>query len=324
MKRRHFIAGAGALATVGAGAYLASAQRSFAASLEKDAAAEALYPPLGKIYLVDGQQVHATDEGSGRPVVMIHGASGNLRDFTFNITGPLSQSYRVIAMDRPGFGYSTRATDDQAWSPFAQAAQLRAATKMMGIERPIIVGHSWGATVALAWALDAPEEVAGVVSASGAMMPWNGIVDFLGAIGVGEFGARRYSERLSKTAEEGGIANFIARAFRPQSPPPGYIDYVGGELAVREKTLRANTQDFANLQRAMRRLEPRYDELTTPLEVIHGDRDWLLSYERHALGMADRAPHANLTKLTGVGHMAHHASPQALADAIGRIAEATA
>ena len=324
MVRRELLLGAGAVVGMAGAATIAGkATRAPAAAPDKDLAAEAAYPPLGRIIDVAGEKVHATDQGSGQPVVMIHGASGNLRDFTFDLTEPLATRFRVIAMDRPGFGYSTRASDENAWTPFAQASQLRAAAKQMGVEKPIVVGHSWGAAVALAWAIDAPDEVAGVVTASGAMMPWGGLADFAALIGVGDAGARWYARRLSERAETGGIADFITRAFRPQRPPPGYIEYIGGELAVRARTLAANTQDFANIQAAMRMLEPRYRDLNIPIEVIHGDEDWLLDFDRHALGAAKLLPQAKVTRLNGVGHMAHHASPETLNAAIARIAGST-
>ena len=91
----------------------------------------------------------------------------------------------------------------------------------MGAEKPILVGHSWGASVALAWALDAPDEVSGVVAASGAMMPWGGFVNALTSLGLGDVVVSYYNSSMTKRAETGGIEDFIRRAFRPQVPPPG-------------------------------------------------------------------------------------------------------
>lgn len=324
MIRREFLKTAASTAgALGVGSALGLSARPAAADDAQARAAEAAYPPLGQIMDIRGEKVHATDQGQGQAVVLIHGASGNLRDFQFNLTGLLSSEYRVIAMDRPGFGYSTRADDPEAWSPYAQAAQLRNAIRLMGVRKPIIVGHSWGAAVALAWAISSPDEVSGVVTASGAMMPWGGFADFAAFVGIGDAGARYYARRLSERAETGGITDFINRAFRPQRPPPGYIDYIGGELAVREKTLKANTQDFANIQAAMRSLEPNYPGLNVPVEVIHGDADWLLDFDRHALGIQKRLPDVNVTRLSGVGHMSHHARPDQLRAAIARIASTT-
>lgn len=318
MLRRTFLIGAGATGAVaGCGA---APSNEAAVNPAQSGVAETRYPPLGKIYQVGAQTVHATDQGVGRPVIMIHGASGNVRDFTFDLTDRISRRYRAIAMDRPGFGYSTRSDDPEAWRPSAQAAQLRAAAKAMGADKPILVGHSWGASVALAWALDAPDDVAGVVAASGAMMPWGALANVANSLGVNSLIVGYYNRSMTRRAETGGIEDFINRAFRPQSPPPGYVEYIGGELAVREKTVAANGADLANIQTALREMAPRYGELRVPIEVMHGDRDWLLGFDQHALGMTEAAPDVRLTRLPGVGHMAHHARPDVLMQAIDRIA----
>lgn len=318
MLRRSFLLGAGATSAIAA--CVSTQAPSSDVSSAQAGVAEARYPPLGSLYQVGDQQVHATDQGQGQPVIMIHGASGNVRDFTFDLTSPLAEKYRVIAMDRPGFGYSTRSTQDEAWHPSAQAAQLRTAAKEMGVEKPILVGHSWGSSVALAWALDAPDEVAGVVAASGAMMPWGTLANVVNSLGVNNLIVGYYNRSMTRRAETGGIEDFIDRAFRPQSPPPGYTDYIGGALAVRDKTVAANGDDLANTQTALLELSIRYGELSVPLEVMHGDSDWLLSFDQHALGIANAAPNVRVTRLPGVGHMAHHARPDVLAEAIARVA----
>lgn len=316
MLRRSFLIGAGATGA------LATCSSPPAEVTAPPSVAEAKYPPLGKIYKIGAQKVHATDQGGGQPVIMIHGASGNVRDFTYNLTTPLAQNYRAIAMDRPGFGYSTRSDDPGAWRPAAQAAQLRAAANAMGVEMPILVGHSWGASVALAWALDAPDEVAGVVTVSGAMMPWGTMANIVNSLGVNNLIVGYYNRSMTSRAEEGGIQDFINRAFRPQVPPSDYVDYIGGELAVREKTVAANGADLANTQTALRELSTRYPSLSVPVEVVHGDRDWLLDFDQHAVGFAATAPDVNVTRLPGVGHMAHHARPDVLEQAIARLATA--
>ncbi len=316
MLRRTFLVSAGAASAV------AACSATPVTTTTPPGVAEAKYPPLGKTYQVGDQVVHATDQGAGRPVIMIHGASGNVRDFTFDLTDPLSERYRVIAMDRPGFGYSTRSDETEAWRPAAQAAQLRSAAREMGAEKPILVGHSWGASVALAWALDSPEDVSGVVAVSGAMMPWGTLANVANSLGVNNLIVGYYNRSMTRRAETGGIEDFINRAFRPQTPPPGYIDYIGGELAVRDKTVQANGADLANTQTALRELSSRYGDLKVPLEVMHGDRDWLLGFDQHAGGIAQTAPDVRVSRLSGVGHMAHHARPDVLTEAIDRIAAA--
>lgn len=285
--------------------------------------AEGAYPPIGSLVNVGGLNVHATDEGhGGTPVILLHGANVNLRDWTHTLTAQLARHRRVIAMDRPGFGYSER--DASAWTPARQAEQLRRAAHAMGAERPIIVGHSWGAIVALAWALEAPDEVSGVVSVSGATMPWGLGADIINALGVGRLGAEYYMASLSRRAEDGAIEKFVTRAFQPQTPPPGYLDYVGAPLSMRAGTIAANSEDLGQIQSALSKQSERYPDLRVPVEIIHGEIDWLLDVDRHALGLAERVPDATVSIAPGVGHMAHHARPDLLEEAIARLSTASA
>lgn len=286
-----------------------------------DSIAESAYPPLGRLVEIDGARVHACDHGDAGspapPVVLIHGANVNLRDWTFSLTGRLAEKRRVIAMDRPGFGYSDR--EAGLWTPARQAERLRRAARAMGAEKPIVVGHSWGAAVALAWALDAPESVSGVVSVSGATMPWGVAGDMLAALGVLRMGASAYTENLARRAGSGAIEAFVARAFTPQRPPRGYIDYIGAPLSLRARTLLANQADLARTHVYLSAQARRYGALTVPVEIVHGGDDWLLGVRRHVAGLTALLPDAHAVVAEGVGHMAHHARPDLLEAAIERL-----
>ncbi|MGB0504723.1 MAG: alpha/beta fold hydrolase [Pikeienuella sp.] len=319
MIRRTFMIGAGVTA-VGAFALAACSDKTRHAIPANTA--EAAHPPLGRLIDIGGMNVHATEEGSAdaQPVVLIHGANVNLRDWTWSLSRRLSKSYRVIAMDRPGFGYSDRPNGD--WTPAKQAAALRAAAQEMGADQPIVVGHSWGASVALGWAIDAPDSLSGVVSVSGATMPWGTGIDILSRLGVSRAGANWYTSRLARQAEEGAIEDFVTRAFYPQSPPHGYLNYVGAPLSQRAITMNANADDLATIHRALSLQSRRYSEINVPVEMVHGRNDWLLEPERHVDGFRAVVPHANAIVADNVGHMAHHARPTLLVDAVNRIARA--
>ncbi len=287
-----------------------------------DAVAERNHPPLGRLLPVDGLVVHATDEGAGEPpVVLIHGANVNLRDWTFAHTARLARHRRVIAMDRPGLGYSTRGPGD--WSPGRQAAQLRAAARALGAARPIVVGHSWGAAVALAWALDAPETLRGVVTVSGATMPWGRFAGWLAALGIGRSIVDVYMARLARNADRGAIEAFVERCFTPQAVPEGYLAHVGAPLSLRASSMDANAADLTRLHAALRGQARRYPGLGVPVEIVHGDADWLLGVSRHVDGLARLLPRVNVQIAPGVGHMAHHARPDMLETAIDRLSQTT-
>jgi len=312
MRRREFLAGGAAtIALAGCSGDL----KPF-----DDEVVEQAYPPIGEFVEVEGLPVHYWERGAGQPVILVHGASGNLRDWTFSIAGPLSERYRVIAFDRPGLGYSGRPAID-GWDPAVQARVLRKASAKLGAERPILVGHSWGGALVMAWALDAPDEVAGAIPVSGVTIPYGGVASIVSALGLDAWLVDAYSQHLLERAQEGGIMDFIARVFRPQRIPQGYTDYIGAPLALRADTLQANAEDLRFVNTALQRMAPQYADLRVPVEIIHGEADFI-DWDDHAKPLAATLPNARLTLLSDVGHMAHHAAPGALSNAIGRLAKA--
>jgi len=287
---------------------------------QREDQAEAAYPPLGRFVTVEGMRVHAVQEGSGPDVVLLHGASGNLRDFTFDLVGRLSSDFRVTAFDRPGMGW----TDDpgeEAASPLFQADILRAAAAEMGVLRPIVVGHSYGGAVAMGWALRAPSATAGVVSLAGATHPWPGGLGPLYPLANTTFGRRALVPAVSALTPDAAVDTFIDRVFAPQVPPDGYADYVGAGLALRRDSFRSNTLQLNALKAHLEVMAPLYPQLRLPLEIVHGDADRTVGLDYHARRLADDVPGARLTVLPGVGHMPHFADPDAVIAAIRRVAE---
>lgn len=310
--RRRFLAGS-------AGAALLAGCTSTDYEPYDDAEVREAYPPIGRFVTVDGYQVHYWEKGTGQPVVLVHGASGNLRDWTFSIADRLAETYRVIAFDRPGLGYTDR--PPRGWDPFVQARLLRGATEALGAERPILVGHSWGGAMVMAWAIDAPDTVAGVVPVSGVTIPYGGFARVANFVGLDTVIVDAYSDYLLESARTGGIRSFIGRVFRPQPIPEGYIDYVGAPLALRAETLRANAEDLQYINSALNRMAPEYGSVTLPVEIIHGRADFI-DWDDHAEPLSRALPNARLTVLPGVGHMAHHIGIDALEASLGRLAAA--
>ncbi|MEM7744329.1 MAG: alpha/beta hydrolase [Pseudomonadota bacterium] len=276
------------------------------------------WPPIGRLLEVDRLSVHAWEQGSGQPVVLIHGASGNLRDWTFALAPRLARDYRVIAFDRPGFGYSDRLAD-RGWEPARQAAHLRKALEQLTDLPPIVVGHSWGGALAMAWGLADPA-AKGIVTLCGATMPWGGALDSYYSYLASEFTGRPLSHLISALATERRTNEAIAGIFQPQAVPQGYPAYVGVALATRPRTLRDNARDLVNLERLLTEQSARYPQLSTPVEILHGTADTIVDAGIHAEGMHNLLPNSRLTLLEGIGHMTHHADPVATIAAISRLA----
>ena len=291
-------------------------------------AAMAAFPPEGRILMVDGRRVHAVTRGSGPDLVLIHGASGNSRDFTFRFMDLLTDRYRVTAFDRPGMGYTDRVSDafDGAFvrrgeSPSEQAALLRAAAAQLGIERPIVLGHSYGAAVALAWALDDPEGTAAVVDVAGATMPWPDPLGRLYRATESRLGGAVLPPLIAAFAPDRLVAEAVERTFAPNAEPAGYAEHLGPALSIRADSFRANARQVNSLRPAVEAMAERYSTLTMPVEIVHGDADTIVPLEVHSRPLSRLIPGANLTVLAGVGHMPHHVAPEAVIAAIDRARE---
>ncbi len=283
-------------------------------------------PPEGRFVLLDGHKIHVVEAGlppgQGPDLVLIHGANGSLRDFTYDLVGRLGSDFRVIAVDRPGHGFS------DSWgiadsTPRDQATILRQALAEAKLSRPIIVGHSYGAAVALAWALEAPDEVGALVLLSGAIMPWSGRVSLFYDLMQSPFGPalRAAVAGLLSEAQARAVAR---RIFAPNPIPPGYLEHFGLGLALRRSVQEANGRQINALNHALAEMVHEYPRLSLPIELVHGDQDLIVGLGHHSKAFAAIVPSAHLTLLENVGHMPHHALTDAVVAAILRAAERAA
>jgi pimeloyl-ACP methyl ester carboxylesterase len=264
-----------------------------------------------------GVRVHYVRAGDGRPVVYVHGAKGSVYDFTLSVGGRLAERHTAVAMDRPGSGFSGRPATGEN-SPQAQAAVLRVAAAELGLERPILLGHSFGAAVALAWALAAPEDVAAVVTLGGYVLPIGGPPAWVVALlrspttlrVVGVVGR----SRLGRPLVEGAVK----RAFSPDTPPPEYVA-VAPRLALQTANLISDGEDRKAAEVGLAALRPLYPGLLVPLVIVVGDQDRMvpptLSERLHAL-----VPGSELVHVPRAGHMPQFTAPDAVIAAVDRAA----
>jgi pimeloyl-ACP methyl ester carboxylesterase len=283
------------------------------------------YPPLGQIIDVNGTPVHALVQGQGPDIVLIHGASGNLRDFTYSLMPNLSAAgYRVIALDRPGMGHTGRLPGQPThWGRTAetitqQAALLSAAATQLGAAKPLLLGHSYGSAVALAWGLNHP--VAGVLSLAGVSMPWSGHLALYYRILGSRLGGLIGPPLIAAWASRARLDQSITDVFAPNPPVPGYDAHFGIGLTIRTTTLRANARQVNNLLTQMQDIAPRYGTYPIPVAFLHGDADLIVPLTIHALKSVDLIPGATLTVLPGVGHMPHHVAEPTVIDAVHTLA----
>lgn len=291
----------------------------------RERTAEAANPPLGQMIDVDGTAIHARVFGQGPDLVLIHGASGNTEDFTYSLADKLQDRYRVIVLDRPGLGWSERppgyggAWNTAAESPQVQARLLHAAAEQLGAENPLVLGHSFGSAVALAWALEYPD-TAGLVLLGGVSHPWPGKLAWTYPVNASALGGALFVPLLTAFVPESYVETVIGTIFEPQTAPPGYAKHVAAALSLRRKTMRANARQVNGLRPYVVEMAPDYPRLTLPIELVHGDADTIVPMTVHSVPLAERVESAHLTVLPGIGHMPQHSNEPAVIAAIDRAA----
>ena len=272
----------------------------------------------GETVVVDGVRVHYARMGAGPPVVLVHGASGNLNDMTFRLAPEVAKRHEAIVFDRPGHGLSG-VPREGAESLSVQAALMRGALARMGIERAIVVGHSYGGSVALAWALDAPESVQGLLLLAAPSEVWEGGLGWSTDLLANPVSGPILAHTARHIVTKGWAESAATAVFAPQPVPAGYVEHLDMDLVLRPATLRVNALQLTALKEQVRAMVPRYGGLATRTEIVHGTADGAVPIEVHSEVLIGQVPNARLTKLEGVGHMLHQVATGDVMAALGRL-----
>jgi pimeloyl-ACP methyl ester carboxylesterase len=268
--------------------------------------AEQENPPIGRFITVDGLRLHYLERGSGQPLLLLHGNVVRLQDFLVSgLIDRLAERYRVIAFDRPGFGHSKRPRDRLSTAA-TQAELLHNTFASLGIERPIVLGHSWGALTALELALRKTAAVRRLVLVSGYYFPTARIdVPIFAAPAIPIIGdVMRYT--VSALFARLTLNRVIKTMFSPQAVPPDFVRRMVRELMVRPSQIRANAEDAAFMIPAATSLSKRYGELNVPAIIMAGGADRVVDPDAHARRLQRELKRSELHILPGVGHMLHH------------------
>ncbi len=278
--------------------------------------AERDFPPQGEFRVVDGVRLHYVEAGEGRPILLLHGANGSLHDFTETILPALARRWRVVAVDRPGPGWSER-PEGRDMGAAAQAARMRRLARALGLERPLRVAFSWSGALALAWALDHPDELAGVVSLAGVAYDWGTPVDLKWRLPEWPVIGPLVVETASLTLGALLLEQAASFSFAPDLAPPAYARGAVA-LALRPASFRANAEDVRNLKPFLRAQAPRYAGLRVPVIILHGDGDAVVGLDVHSRRLQREATGAELIVLPGAGHLLPYARPGEVLQAIER------
>jgi pimeloyl-ACP methyl ester carboxylesterase len=279
--------------------------------------AEHRHPPAGRFLTVGGVRLHYLERGEGPPTVMLHGNGVTSDDFELSrVLGLAAQSHRVIAFDRPGFGYSRRPRGVM-WTAARQARLLRQALAAIALEPAVVIGHSWGTLVALALALDYPEAVRSLILLSGYYYPTvRADVALFSPPAIPIIGdIMRYT--VSPPMAAAMLPALVKRSFAPLPVPDRFAKGFPAGLALRPSQIRAEAEDTAMMISAAAAMHDRYRELRMPVTIMAGTEDRIVDHRRHAIRLSKEVAHSTLRLVPSAGHMIHYAVPDQVVEAIG-------
>jgi pimeloyl-ACP methyl ester carboxylesterase len=281
----------------------------------KTSRAENQFPPAGRFVEVDGVRLHYVEQGDGPPLVLLHGLGSMIEDFRLSgLIDQAAQRYRVIAFDRPGYGHSTRPRSAR-WDPFAQARLVRKALESLNVQRPVMLGHSWGSLVASAVALEYPGAVRSLVLASGLYFPsfrLDAPILIPPAIPVlGPLMRRTVSPLIGRAL----WPIWLKTIFAPDQVPE-YFSRFPPWMILRPETLRAVAEESLYLLPATLRLAPRLPRLDLPVAVVAGAGDRYVSARGHSGRLVRTLPAAKLFLSQRGGHMVHHSDLPLVLEAV--------
>ncbi|WP_377190732.1 alpha/beta fold hydrolase [Ruegeria meonggei] len=278
-------------------------------------------PQPGEVVSVRGGSIHYVEKGdpANPTLIMIHGLAGQLQHYTYALMDRLTDDFHVIAVDRPGSGYSTRDTADLARLP-EQARMIMEFLDKKGVSDPVLVGHSMGGAVSLAMALDYPDKVAGLAllaplthempSTPSVFKPLEIRAEWLRTV-IGNTVAVPVA---TKTAPK-----TIGAVFDPEPAPADFLDRAGGALGLRPSAFISASQDVIGVDASIGAQSQRYGELNLPGGVLFGAGDVILSPAAHGAPMIQFG--FSYEQLEGMGHMIPITAPDTCAAFIRGISD---
>jgi pimeloyl-ACP methyl ester carboxylesterase len=280
-----------------------------------------IHPPRGRFVEINGLRQHVVELGEkseAPPIVLIHGAGCNLEDMRLALGERLAPRHRVILIDRPGLGWSTR-SDKNGNSPAYQAAMLRDVLDRLEVERAIIVGHSWGGALAARFALDFPDRAAALVLLAPPLYPIPRRGNWLYVLFATPYAGWIYARTLALPVGLLFLGLALASAFLPQLPPRHYLKRSAAFLLLRPATFLANARDMADITSNLATQPERYSALTMPTLLMTGYFDLVVQPMRNAFAFATALPRAKLVTLAGIGHMLHHVATDQVIEEIEKL-----
>jgi len=297
---------------IGTLAAMALVNRHLAKKAERD------NPAFGRFLDVGGVRLHYVERGSGEPLVLLHGNGSMIEDFqSSGLIDLAAKQFKVIVFDRPGFGHSDRPRN-VVWTPDAQAELIKQALTRLDVSNAIVLGHSWGASVAVALALKSPDLVRGLVLASGYYYP-TARPDVI-AMGVpalpliGDILSHTLSPLISRAI----WPLMMAKIFGPRSVPEKFGAFPK-EMALRPSQIRASAAESALMIPDAFKLRHQYVNLKMPVVIIAGEDDRLIDIDTQSARLHSEIPQSRFNRIAGNGHMIQQTATDQVMSAIREV-----
>jgi pimeloyl-ACP methyl ester carboxylesterase len=279
---------------------------------------EAAVPPIGSFAELGGDRIHYIDRGSGPPIVMIHGLGGVLQNFTHSLVDRLTDRFRVIALDRPGAGYSVRGRG-HGGSIWEQAATITRLIERLQLERPLVVGHSLGGAIALALAANYPHVARALALIAPLTQPEDRAPRAFRGLEIPSPLVRAviaHTIAVPMSILRG--ADAVRLIFSPEPVSPDFGTAGGGLLSLRASQFYNASTDMMAVRHDMPGLIARYGQIATPVSVLFGAQDAILDPGVHGEAFRTQVRHARLELVAG-GHMLPVTQPELVARWLSRL-----
>jgi pimeloyl-ACP methyl ester carboxylesterase len=294
---------------------------------------ERKYPPRGdfvdvekaKIHFLTRKKISDTKNSKNAPVILIHGSSGSSADMELAFFDKFPDDIDLYAFDRPGIGWSkTKLSPLEMSNPMKQAEAIHMAVKKLKLDKPIIVGHSWGGAVAIAYAKQFGGEVSGIVSLAGVAYPWKGphgwYDNLLTTPVINHIFTRLFLNKMGQLY----VPLSINAIFEPEVARSDYREGAQAEIILRPSTIINNSFYSYNLRRHLKTMSKKYNDINTPFLIVAGNRDYIVHSKSQSERLHNEVAGSEYMLFKDTGHMPHHTQTQILADKIGRMSKGEA
>ncbi len=281
------------------------------------------FVPPGAFVDVDGTRIHYLDRGTGPTIVIVHGLNGQLRHFTHSLLAQLTDEFRIILLDRPGSGNSARLASGTA-GVREQGDLVAGLIAKLGLDRPLLVGHSLGGAVALAVALDHPECIRGVALIAPLTQVQTSVPPAFAALAMPSAAVRWiFSRTLLVPLSIAASKRTLETVFGPDPVPADFGTAGGGLLSLRPDSFLAACDDLVGVRDDLAGMVARYPSLTMHVAILYGRGDRILDWKIHGESMLEQVEGVRLDVIDG-GHMLPLTHAVATAGFIRSVAAAVA